>query len=288
MSLRDEVRDPWSYVLSGLAGGLAWAVAAGASGGVVPVVAVGVGAAVYGAKVLAGAFKTPHDKPKKRRERRLPVVARTDEAAWLYRAERAQETFEDIARSASDGPIAERVRAFGAETDDSLGSLQRLAGQASAVRLALARIDLRRLHYERDRLLAAQRGTSDPQLLAERGRSLTAVEGQLQAYSRLSSALTTLIARLESGALGIEGLVARLAEVVALTETSASTVDGVTQVDELAAELEGLRAGLVEAEGISSRAIEGLAPLPEPAAGTVPTTKSTPARRRATSNRPED
>ena len=286
MSLRDEVRDPWSYLLAGLAGGLAFAVAPAAA--LAAPVALGVGAAVFGAKVVAGAFATPHDKPKKRRDRRLPVVARTDEAAWLYRAERAQETFEDIARSAGDGPIADQVRTFGAQADESLASLQRLAGQASAVRLALARLDLRRLHYERDRLLAAQRSSDDPRLRAERARSLAAVDSQLQAYSRLSAALTTLIARLEAGALGIEGLVARLAEVVALTETSAITFSGVTQVDELAAELEGLRAGLVEAEDVSSRAIAGLAPLPEPTAGTVPTTKSTPARRRATSNRPED
>jgi hypothetical protein len=34
-------------------------------------------------------------------------------------------------------------------------------------------------------------------------------------------------------------------------------------VDDLATELDGLRAGLVEAEGVSTRAVEGLAPLPE-------------------------
>lgn len=287
MSLRDEVRDPWSYVLAGLAGGLAFALGS-ATVAVAAPVAVGVGAAVFGAKVVAGAFANPENKPRKRRERRLPVVARTDEAAWLYRAERAQEAFDDIARSAADGPIADQVRTFGDQTGETLASLQRLAGQASAVRLAIARLDLRKLHYERERLLHAQRQTDDPQLLVERARSLGSVESQLQAYSRLSAALATLVARLESGALGIEGLVARLAEVVALTETSTTSVTGLSQVDELAAELEGLRAGLVEAESISSRTIAGLAPLAEPAPGTVPTTQGTPARRRATSNRPED
>jgi hypothetical protein len=172
--------------------------------------------------------------------------------------------------------VAERVRTFGEETYESLASLQRLAGQASAIRLALGRLDLQRLHYVRDRLVAAQNADSDPRVLAERARSLSSVEGQLQGFSRLTSALTALLARLESSTLGIEGLVARLAEVVALTETSGLAADGLSQVDELAAELEGLRAGLVEAEGVSSRAIEGLAPLPEATPGTV-----TPTRRRA-------
>jgi hypothetical protein len=277
MTIRDEARDPWSYVLGGFAGGMAWALGAGPVG-------IAIGGAVLATKLIAGALAgdTPKQRRKRRKERRLPVVARTDEAAWLERAERAQETFDDIARSAREGPIAERVTSFGAETDESLASLQRLAGQASAVRLALARLDLRRLHGERDRLLAAQEAGGDPAVLAERARSLRSVESQLEAFSRLSSALTTLLARLEAGALGLEGLVARLAEVVALTETSGVVSDGASQVDELANELEGLRAGLVEAESVSSRAIEGLAPLPAPAPGSVPTTESTAAPRRAT------
>ena len=42
MGLRDELRDPWVYILGGLTGGIAWAV------GVPVVVAAGIGAAVAG------------------------------------------------------------------------------------------------------------------------------------------------------------------------------------------------------------------------------------------------
>lgn len=49
MDLRTEARDPWAFVLAGLAGGLGWAV------GIPVAAAVGVGAAVYGVRVLAGA-----------------------------------------------------------------------------------------------------------------------------------------------------------------------------------------------------------------------------------------
>jgi hypothetical protein len=279
MSLRDEVRDPWSYVLGGVAGGLAWALI---PVGVVlaPIVGVGVGAAVVGAKVLAGAFAHPEDGPKRYRVRRLPVAEHSNEAEWLQRAERAQRAFRDIASSAPEGPVAERVQAFGAQTDEALASLERLAGQASAIRLALGRIDPARLTQERDRLLNALRADTDPAVRAERQRSLASVEAQGQGYTRLYAALSTLLARLESGALGLEGLVARLAEVVALTETSNTASGSLSQVDDLATELEGLRAGLVEAEGVSTRAVEGLAPLP--AATTDSVTDSTAGRKRAT------
>jgi hypothetical protein len=286
MSLGDEVRDPWSYVLGGLAGGFAWAVigTTAALAGPAVVAGVAVGAAVFGVKVVTGAFTDRGQaRRQRRRERRLPVLSRTDEAAWLARAGQAQRVFADIAGSAPEGPVAERVRAFGAETDDSLASLERLAGQASAVRVALGRIDPRRLVAERERLAAEP--SADPAVAGERARSVAAVQSQLDAYQRLMLALTTILARLESGALGLEGLVARLAEVVALTETSGTASDGLSQVDDLAAELDGLRAGLVEAEGVSSRAIQGLAPLP--GADPTPTTRPVPgsvtdqARRRA-------
>jgi hypothetical protein len=161
--------------------------------------------------------------------------------------------------------------------EDALSSLQRLAGQVSAVRLAMSRIDPRRLQYERDRLTADEQAGLDPAVLAERQRSLASVRNQLDTYQRLAVAIATLLARLESGTLGIEGLVARLAEVVALSETTGVGAD-LSQVDELAQELEGLRAGLVETEGVTRRAMEGLAPLPEAAPGTV----TAPEQRRAT------
>lgn len=277
MSLSDEIRDPWSYVVGGFAGGMAFAV------GIFPPAAIAIGAAVVGAKVLSGALTGPgRRRAAKRRERRLPVITRTQEAAWLNRAEEAVEQFHDIARSASDGPIAERVRTFGEQTDESIATLQRLAGQASAVRLAIARIDPRRLQYERDRLRQEHDTIVDEAVRTERERSLRAVQTQLETYQRLAVTLTTLLARLESGALGIEGLVARLAEVVALAESSGVT-GGASQVDELAQELEGLRAGLVETEGVTTRAMQGLAPLPDAVPGSVPQAETEPGvRRRAT------
>ena len=266
MGVRDEARDPWTYVVAGLAGGFAWALTGplGVVGG------VAVGAAVLGSKILSGAFFRSEKRRRMVKDRRLPVATRTPEAAWLNRAERAQVVFDQIADSAREGPVADQVRTFGDETAESLMALQRLAGQASAIRTAMARLDPERLDLERDRIVESSQGIEDPALLAERQRSLDSVQSQLDAYGRLDRTLAMLIARLESGTLGIEGLVARLAEVVALAETSSVAAGSLSQVDELAVELEGLRAGLVEAESVTTRAMQGLAPLPSAAPGTVP------------------
>lgn len=279
MSLSDEVRDPWSYVIGGLAGGMAFAV------GIFPPAAAAIGAAVLGAKVLTGAFSKPgRARAGRRKERRLPVITRTPEAAWLNRAEQAVYQFHDIAASAADGPVADSVQAFEIQTDEAIASLQRLAGQASAVRLAIARIDPRRLQFERDRLMHEHDRIVDVGVRAERERSLSSVQAQLETYQRLAVTLTTLLARLESGALAIEGLVARLAEVCALADSLGDAAAGGTQLEEMANELEGLRAGLVETEGVTTRTMQGLAPLPEAAPGSLPGTQAPEpgVRRRAT------
>ena len=54
MGLRDELRDPWVYILGGLTGGIAWAV------GVPVVVAAGIGAAVAGVRAAVGAARRLH------------------------------------------------------------------------------------------------------------------------------------------------------------------------------------------------------------------------------------
>ena len=58
MALRDEARDPWTYILGALAGGAAWAV------GVPVIAAAGVGAAVLGVKAaVAAALGTGPQRP---------------------------------------------------------------------------------------------------------------------------------------------------------------------------------------------------------------------------------
>lgn len=257
MGIGREMRDPWGVLLGAVAGGLAWAT------GVAPVAALGIGAAVLGVKVVTGAFG---NRAPRETSGLLPVSKDSVEHSWLRRAQRAVATFEDVARSVGAGPVSERVRGFTVELDDTLASVRRLAGQASAVGTALMRLNVAWLQRERTRLAA---GVQDapPRVRTERQRSLDAVQGQLDAHQRLAEAREALLARIESAAIELEGLVARLSEVVALAATASSSVDGTSRVDDLAAQLDGLRAGLVEAEDVSSRA---LGALDVPSSGTVP------------------
>jgi hypothetical protein len=248
---RDSVVDPWGGVVAGVAGGLAWAVASPVGLVAVPI-GIGVAAVVYGAKVAASALtartaveRGPGELP--RPERGSPP------AIWQDRALQAIRTLHDLAGSAPDAPAALRSVDEGARlTEDQV---RRLAGQATAVTQALYRIATPRLADERSRLAADIKATSSPELREEHRRSLRSVEEQLAVADRLTSARDTLVARLQSTALGLEGLVARATEVLALSaSSSAGTAD--SGIAGLAAELDGLRAGLTETEELSRRVLD--------------------------------
>ena len=112
-----------------------------------------------------------------------------------------------------------------------------------------------RLADERSRLAAEIDGSASAELREEHRRSLRSVEEQLAVADRLTSARDTLLARLQSTALGLEGLVARTTEVLALSASAGAGLadDGIAG---LAAELDGLRAGLAETEELSRQVLD--------------------------------
>jgi hypothetical protein len=63
------------------------------------------------------------------------------------------------------------------------------------------------------------------------------------------------MARLQSLVIGLEGLMARLTEVLAIAR-SRSPMDGARAVGEVAAELEALREGLQETEDLGRQALD--------------------------------
>jgi hypothetical protein len=75
--------------------------------------------------------------------------------------------------------------------------------------------------------------------------------------SRLAGARETLLARMQSAVLGLEGLVTRMAELLALHATTDGGSLTATRVAELTSDLEGMRAGLAEAERVSRSALGG-------------------------------
>jgi hypothetical protein len=248
MSFREELRDPWVYILGGLAGGVAWAV------GVPVIAAVGVGATVSGVRAgLASVLSRQGDRV--RSASPLAVTDRSPELAWLQRGESAVDGFRDLARSLPDGLASTRTESIAAQADETLEGMRRLAGQASVTERASARLHLPTLEAEAERLRVQVANASDPEVAQERSRSLAAIHEQIDISKRLRRSHDSLLARLESSAIGLERLTAQLAEVVALSGGATSAVEGTKQLESLADDLEGLRAGLAEAEQLSRRAL---------------------------------
>lgn len=266
MSIGDELRDPWGLLVAGVTGGLGWVfvdAVAGASSSTAVVAGLGIGISALGVKVISGALfnrgvASGDDEA-------VEVLQGSPEEAWLRRATQASRSLREVAAGARPGPVSERLTSVVAEAISTLGDMRRIAGQTSAVTSAMWRVDVSRLQREQAQLVQTRETAFDLGIKAEIDRSLVSVRGQLDVHKRLYDAAAALLARMQSGALGLESLVARIAELVALADASPGGVDGVAQIDELAADLEGLRLGLAETEELSRRVLRD-----EPAADSTP------------------
>jgi hypothetical protein len=246
--VRETVRVKRVHLLSPLG-----AVLAGAGGLVTGALApdsinvgagIGVAGVVYVLTVVGSALRPEHP------DRAAPRLS-SQAGRWLTRARQACASLADLARTPSAS--TQLVQVAG-EASAVLEPMRRLAEQVAAVEAALARVPLTRLTLERDRLVDALATTTLDSLRAERQRALDSLAGQLAVGTRLTGARDTLIARMQATALGLEGLVARAAEVQALA--AAPGVDtSADQILELSADLDGLRAGLAEAEEVSRRVL---------------------------------
>jgi len=256
--LREELLDPWGGVIAGVAGGLAWAVVP-AAGAVALPVGLGVAAVVYGVKVGASmlARREGEDAPAGPEAVPLRPPRRGSPAEqWLVRAQRADRELAELAGSPGHPVARGQLAPVGEGAAEAVTTMRRLAGQVTAVEDALDRVPRVRLEAERQRLTDAVRAAGSERLRAERQRSLDSVTEQLAVAGRLGEARDTLLARMQATVFALDGLVARTAEVLAMSASTA--VD--SSEDRLAAlsgDLDGLRAGLAEAEEVSRRVLDG-------------------------------
>ena len=265
MSALEELKDPWGLVLAGVSGGLAWALLGSAA--VALPVGVAVGAAVLGVKVVSGLVLGGRRTPAVGAGPEPPRPPRGSAAAlWLERAERAVRSLDDLAATAGTGVLASAVDAAVQEAADTLVALRRLGAQASAVERAQHRVEDPGLDAEAARLAEASRRGAASEIGPELTRSAAAVADRRAVRDRLRGAREVVLARMQAVALGLEGLVARLAEVLALAETTGRLEDTAGEVAGLACELEGLRQGLAETEAVSRGALDA-APDPSPGRG---------------------
>ena len=169
------------------------------------------------------------------------------ELDWMQRADRAVAAFRQLARtSPRSEPIGQRCMVIGEQAHATLQLLRRVAGQSATVDRMLQGIDATRLTEEELRLSKELRRAESAAARHEIEISLNLIGDQVAARRRLEQGKAALFARLQSGVLALEGLVTRLAEVVALGQTAGGMDGAGDRVAELADELEGLRAGLSE------------------------------------------
>lgn len=239
-----ELAEPWGLLLAASSAGAAWAVQ-------LPVVAAaGIGGAVLLARAGFAAWQG-----RGASSDRIPLVDPDSvEGRWLERAESAESSFEDLIRSLPAGPLADQVVGMRAGLEDTLDTLHTLAGRTSTTNQAMSRIDPAALAEEERRLRHARR-TAGSDLHGDLDRSLASVAEQRDVHQRLSAARDKLLAQLESGALGLEGLVARLVELTATTGPGPDLETGT--LAELTDRLEGLRRGVVETDEATRRSLGG-------------------------------
>lgn len=231
-------------MLAGVLGGLSWAV------GTPAVVAVGIGAAVYGVKAALGSLTagTPSRQPTP------PLPAQGSPArTWIDRAGAAVVALQRMVPETSATATDEATAHTAEEAAAVLQTMRRIGGQVVAVDAALAHADAPGLDQELQQLQQRAHDAPHDQSAAQ---SAQAVADRIAVRDRLRSARTELDGRLQSSALRLEGLVARVAEVRA----AASAVGEVDPTsDDLAAltnEVEGLRVGLADAEQVAQRALD--------------------------------
>jgi hypothetical protein len=179
-------------------------------------------------------------------ERRAPVNPAGPEAGWLLRSEQAVRAINRLAQSAPKGPVADRCRSIAANAALSIAEIRRIAGRASQIGAMLVRIDPDRLALEESRLTADLAAAGTALLTGELKRSIESVRAQQAVHERLSAAAGAALARVQSASMGLDGLVARMAEIVALADEGGPSAMAADHLGELALEMEALRAGLAD------------------------------------------
>ncbi|GGM58244.1 hypothetical protein ACFFX1_51465 [Dactylosporangium sucinum] len=264
MGVKEQLTEPWGLVAAGILGGMGGAVAAAlAPAGLLVGVPVGlaVAGAVYGIRVGLGAMtdRGGSTRPQVKPAANLPSPPRgSDAERWLRRAEAAVRTLRQQSEGSPDPVLRGQIGEVDDQAAAALDDLARFAGQVTLIEQSAARINAPQLEQDRGQLHRGLRGVPAGPLREERERALRAITDQLDVARRLREAREMLLARMQAAVLGLEGLVARMSELLALHATTAGgTSLTASRVAELTNDLEGLRAGLAEAEQLSRSALSG-------------------------------
>jgi hypothetical protein len=254
MSVGSELRDPWGWLVAGVSGGVGWAVLAGAVAGPIAVLAgVGIGAAVLATKVAVGAARNTDQPPAlpERPRDRLPEAPRgTIQADLQARARAAIVRMEDLADRPADQWIAGEAQQVLDESRAVADSVQEMAGRVTLLDSSIVSARPDALAREIQSLQDRIRLTTDADVLREQKRALEALDTQADSVDRLLRRRDALLAQLQTAVVGLEGLAARIGELVALGPASEDTAEATRIVADLTSSLDAVRAGVDEARTI--------------------------------------
>lgn len=210
---------------------------------------------LLGGAGVQGAVEWNHEKQRRLGPRaeapQLPAatdVAARDAQLIIQRAQAAATRVQAV--RAGDGRAPADVLANAeVASAGAVDALNELGRQVDRVDGALHGIDPRRVQDELARVQArlAHDQQASLELTEQRQSIAESLRSQLEAFERLSRHRVLVLTRMQSAAVGLEGLAVRLAEIGALY--SARHDDTVTSADlqSVAGEMDDLRVGLVEA-----------------------------------------
>ena len=250
MTVRNEVNDPWGWLLAVFSGGLTWAALGSAAGPVGVLAGLGVGAAVFGTKVAVGSALN-----RKPEHRQLPAAdalpkppPNSPAAQYVERAKTARLRMADLAKLPGDAWLRAEVGQMDDGAEEVLAALRDLGGRVTLADQLIAAANGQAVYRDRETIAEQLSQTTDEMLAQERRRAVAALDEQLQGLQRLAGLRDQLLARMATAVVGLETVTTRMGEVVtrgtaALDHDRASDV-----IADASSDLEALRTGLAEAQ----------------------------------------
>jgi hypothetical protein len=250
MSARDEIRDPWGWLVAAVCGGLAWAVLGPAMGATAVLMGLLVGAVVLGTKVAVGALRGRGQDPEalEQRRDRLPEAPRDSiQAGLVARSHAAVDRMVDLADRPSDPWIAGEVRSVLTGSRPVVEAIEEMSGRITLLDSSILAARPNALAQEIATLQEQMRRTSDPDVRREQERALVALDGQADSVDRLLRRRDSALAQMQASTVGLEGLAARSGELVALGPAGHDTEEATRIVEDLTNSLDSVRSGVDEA-----------------------------------------